>query len=129
MSVPGSRRGKTERGMAVCATLSTKRTSNVAIQSVNFKSTSCSNQARTSRATVWYGCKDISVFIYVHICKCVFSCMCIVNNSQVYICVCLCMLACVTEGALWAMPTVKHKVFCQLRGDKHSTGNVAWLLL
>lgn len=97
--------GKTERGMSVCATLLTKRTSKVAVQSVNFKSTSCPNQMRTSRATVCLGCEDISVFIYVNIYKCVFSCMCIVSmeltelTSVAEVCVYLCMLACVTEGA------------------------------
>lgn len=41
-------------------------------------------------------------------------------------CGCVSMLWLTT---LWAAPVAKHKVFCQLRGDRRSTGNQAWRLL
>lgn len=53
--------------MAVCSTLLTTRTNRAAVESVNFKRTSCRNQTGTSQSlhSSWFGCKDVLKPIYL----------------------------------------------------------------
>ena len=117
-SVAGSRGGKKQHG-----SLSTSKTTMAAVQSVNL------NQTRTSQSKYTLVCSGLRdfclahafmrVFMHVH---CTFG-----IHSLVHICVFWCMPRVhLWLTPLWAMPLVKYKGSCQLRGDGRSAGNVPW---